>query len=275
MDKIIIENLEVFSRHGVQQEEKVLGQKFLISLELQCDLSRAGKSDSLEHTLDYAEVCTFVSSFLKDNIYDLIEAAAENLCRELLLRYAPLLEGVGLVIKKPWAPVGLPLQACGVAVQRSWHRAFIGLGSNMGERREHLERGIAALERNPMCLVNARSDILETTPYGYTDQDDFLNMAVELRTLLSPEELLELCSEIENSEERERIVRWGPRTLDIDILLYDSEIIRQKEPDLTIPHPDMKNRTFVLEPLAQIAPGVIHPVYNVSILRLLEELKER
>ena len=106
-----------------------------------------------------------------------------------------------------------------------------------------------------------------------TDQDEFLNGALKLRTLLTPHELLERLHEIEREAKRERVIRWGPRTLDLDILLYDSEILDDEE--LHIPHIEMHKRDFVLKPLAQIAPYARHPVYNRTVQELLEALTEQ
>ena len=116
----------------------------------------------------------------------------------------------------------------------------------------------------------AVSDYLVTEPYGVTDQDEFLNGVLKMRTLLSPEELLERLHQLEQEANRERIIHWGPRTLDLDILFYDQEIIDTA--DLHIPHPDMQNRDFVLAPMNQIAPYLRHPVLNQTISQLLNIL---
>ncbi|MDE6907448.1 MAG: 2-amino-4-hydroxy-6-hydroxymethyldihydropteridine diphosphokinase, partial [Lachnospiraceae bacterium] len=105
---------------------------------------------------------------------------------------------------------------------------------------------------------------------GVTEQDEFLNGALKLRTLLTPEELLELLHEIEAKAERVRTLRWGPRTLDLDILFYDNLVLDTEE--LHIPHIDMQNRDFVLKPMAQIAPYMRHPVLNKTIKQLEGEL---
>ena len=126
--------------------------------------------------------------------------------------------------------------------------------------------GIEYLRSNKYIRVLSVSEIIETKPYGNTDQDDFLNGALKLETLLSPEEMLEVVHDAENAAGRVRNEHWGPRTLDMDILLYDDLIINTE--DLTIPHADMLNRDFVLKPLCEIAPYAYHPVANKRICEL-------
>ena len=126
------------------------------------------------------------------------------------------------------------------------------------------------MKKTKGCRIEAVSDYLVTEPYGVTDQDEFLNGVLKMRTLLSPEELLERLHQLEQEANRERIIHWGPRTLDLDILFYDQEIIDTA--DLHVPHPDMQNREFVLAPMNQIAPYLRHPVLNQTISQLLNIL---
>ena len=118
-----------------------------------------------------------------------------------------------------------------------------------------------------------QSSYLVTKPYGGVEQDDFLNACVELETLLPPAELLERLHEIEQAARRERLIRWGPRTLDLDILLYDDLILETG--DLVIPHVEMHLRDFVLWPLREIAPHKRHPVFQKTITQLAEALEDR
>lgn len=132
-------------------------------------------------------------------------------------------------------------------------RAFLGLGSNLGDRAGFLRAAVAA-----MPDVVAVSDVFETEPVGGPEQGAFLNLVVELDTDLGPHALLELCARLEQSARRVRLERWGPRTLDVDVLWIDG--VSVDEPDLEIPHPRMGERGFVLEPLAQLAPEVVAAV---------------
>ncbi len=270
MDKIRIQDLEVFANHGVFPEETALGQKFLVSAELYTDTRQAGKTDELEYSIHYGLVCQEITKYMKEHTSRLIEAAAEGLARQLLLSW-PLLKGIRLEIKKPWAPVGLPLKTVSVEIERSWHRAYVAVGSNMGDRRAHIENGLRVVEADPAVRIVKRSELLETEPYGGVAEGAFLNGCLELETLLTPTELLDLLHEAENSEGRVRTVRWGSRTLDLDILFYDDEIL--DAPELVVPHPEIEKRAFVLEPLAQIAPYKRHPVSGKRVFELLCALK--
>ena len=270
MDKIHIKNLEVFAKHGVFPEENVLGQKFVISAVLYTSTREAGKRDDLTKSIHYGEVGQFITEFMKQNTFQLLEAVAERMAEELLLR-TERLEKVCLEIKKPWAPVGLPLETVSVEIERGWHTAYIALGANLGDKEANLRLGVEALRATKGCQVLAVSDFLVTEPYGGVEQDYFLNGAMKIRTLLTPHELLERLHEIEREAKRERVVRWGPRTLDLDILLYDDLILDEEE--LHIPHIEMYKRDFVLRPLCQIAPYVRHPVYNRTAAELLAALE--
>lgn len=268
-DEIHIEGLEVYARHGVFPEETKLGQKFILSVVMYTNTYQAGKKDDLELSVDYGSVSHFITEYMQNNTYKLIEAATENLANELLLRY-PLLLGVDIELKKPWAPIGLPLQYVSVKISRFWHQAYIGLGSNLGDKKGYLDHAIELLHTSKECKVEKVSEYLVTKPYGGVEQDDFLNACLSLKTLLSPQDLLCLLHEIEQEAHRERVVHWGPRTLDLDILLYDDVIMDTD--NLVIPHMEMHMRDFVLKPLCQIAPYVRHPVYKKTVSQMLSEL---
>ncbi|PAD62302.1 2-amino-4-hydroxy-6-hydroxymethyldihydropteridine diphosphokinase [Bacillus siamensis] len=134
--------------------------------------------------------------------------------------------------------------------------AYIGLGSNMGDRERYLRRAVAMLSRHDGVTVSKVSSIYETDPVGYEDQDQFLNMAVEVKTSLTPFELLDVTQSIEAELGRTREIRWGPRTADLDILLYNRENIETER--LIVPHPRMYERLFVLAPLKEICPHADH-----------------
>jgi dihydroneopterin aldolase/2-amino-4-hydroxy-6-hydroxymethyldihydropteridine diphosphokinase len=236
------------------------------------ELSDAGTSDDINKTVNYAEICAGITEFTKENTCNLIESAVEQLAEYLLINY-PLLKEVELTLRKPWAPIGLPVDCAGVSIRRGRHRAYIALGSNMGNEKQYLDEAIKKLDEDPSCRVVRVSDYIVTKPYGGVEQDDFLNGALELETLYSPLQLLKRLNEIEAEEGRKRLVHWGPRTLDLDMILYDDAVIQTEK--LTVPHIDMCNRDFVLKPMAQIAPYTRHPVNGKTMTELLGNLLDK
>lgn len=271
-DKIHIKNLEVFGNHGVFQEENKLGQKFLVSAVLYTGTREAGRNDDLTKSIHYGEVSHFITKYMMEHTFQLIETVAEQLAEALLLAFERL-KWIDLEIQKPWAPIGLPLESVSVEISRGWHQAFIATGSNLGERGEYIRKGINALRDCKDCIIEKESELIVTKPYGVTDQPEFLNGMLQIRTLLTPLELLHKLNEIEALANRERKIHWGPRTLDMDIIFYDNLILDSEQ--LTIPHADMHNRSFVLEPLAELAPWYRHPVRGKNVREMLEELKEK
>jgi len=141
------------------------------------------------------------------------------------------------------------------------NNAYISIGSNIGDRLHHLAEAVRALDSHERIEVTKVSSIYETAPVGYTDQADFLNLTVCVETSLDPYELLKACQYIENGLGRVRDIRWGPRTVDLDILLYNNDNIEAE--NLTVPHPRMGERAFVLVPLLEIAPTIGHPVTGI------------
>lgn len=269
MDKIKINNLEVFAKHGVFPEENILGQKFIISATLYTNVRKAGFSDDLQKSIDYGEASHLMKKFIEENTFQLLETVVEQLAEKMLLEI-PELEKIKLELKKPWAPIGLSIENVSVEIERSWHTAYIALGANMGDKRAYLNAGVLGLKDTHGCIVTKVSDFITTKPYGGVEQDEFLNGALELRTLLPPEELLERIHEIEYENQRERKVHWGPRTLDLDILFYDDVILDKEE--LHIPHMELHKREFVLVPMRQIAGHKRHPVIMRTVNEMLEEL---
>ncbi len=269
MDFISIDNLEVFANHGMFEEEVNLGQKFLVSVKLFFDATAAAKRDDLTLSVNYAKVAADITEWMKTNRCRLIETVAHRLAHRLLCDY-PIVRNAEVTVKKPWAPIGLPLECVSITITRKWHTVYLSLGSNMGDREKYLNDALDILGKENDIRVIRTSEFIETAPYGKTDQDDFLNAAVKIETLMSATELLEFIHKAEESAGRVRKEHWGPRTLDIDILLYDDQVI--DEDDLVIPHPDMHNRDFVLRPLNEIAPNAMHPVLGRSVSCLLKEL---
>lgn len=148
--------------------------------------------------------------------------------------------------------------------------AYIGIGSNLGDREGTLNAAIGRLAEDSNVAVTKRSGFYETTPDGGPPQPDFLNGVVEIDTLLTPDALLVRLHAIEESLERKRVIKWGARTIDMDIVLY-GDLVMDK-PCLKIPHPLMHTRRFVLDPLSEIAPSALHPVIGKTIVDLRDAL---
>lgn len=135
--------------------------------------------------------------------------------------------------------------------------AFLGLGSNVGDRLELLQQAVDRMDDDPRTRVDAVSSVYETEPVGGPEQGPYLNIALRIATTRSPKSLLELCHDVEASLGRVRRERWGPRTVDVDILLYDHRVVRRR--NLEIPHPRLADRAFALVPLMEVAPGTSLP----------------
>lgn len=272
LDRINIRNLEVFGRHGVFPEENRLGQKFIINAMLYVPVREAGLKDDLTKSVHYGEVSHFMTNYMTEHTFGLIEAVAEQMAKAVLLRF-PLLQQITLEISKPWAPIGLPLEAVSVEITRGWHLAYIAVGSNLGDKEAYIRQGIETLNGKEDCVVERVSELIVTKPYGVEEQPDFLNGMIELRTLLFPQELLDVLHQVEQEADRKRNIRWGPRTLDLDIIFYDDCVVDEER--LQIPHLDMENREFVLKPLAELTPYLRHPLNGKTVRRMLEELSVR
>jgi len=148
--------------------------------------------------------------------------------------------------------------------------AYLGLGANLVEREVQLARAAHLLAESPLVQISRSSSIYQTAPWGYLEQPDFLNSVLEIETTLQPVPLLELTQSIERLIGRQPGIRFGPRLIDIDILLYGEQSVRLEEPDLQIPHPRMHLRAFVMVPLAELTPALVLPNFSARV----EELRD-
>ena len=152
-------------------------------------------------------------------------------------------------------------------------KAFVGLGSNLGEREVMIRQALEALSKLPQTTLVKASSLYDTEPVGEVDQPNFLNAVAQIDTELTPRQLLWNLFLIEKRLGRVRTHRWGPRTIDLDLLLYGGLVI--EEPDLTVPHSELARRSFVLVPLVELDPLLVHPVSGDTLVHLLSRLNTR
>ncbi|MDE6867942.1 MAG: 2-amino-4-hydroxy-6-hydroxymethyldihydropteridine diphosphokinase [Clostridia bacterium] len=256
MNVIQIRGLEFSACHGVNPDEKTAPQKFVIDADIKTDFYAAAKNDDIGGTVNYAKACKAIAATVQDNVFNLIEKLAYE-CAFAVLENFKRAEAVTVTVKKPEAPMSKKFDYVAACVALERNTAYLSLGSSMGDKKAYLDKAVALLDKVRGVKVEKVSSYLPTKPYGGAAENEFLNCAVKISTFLAPENLLSEIHEIEKQCERVRTVRWGDRTLDIDIIFFGDKILRGQ--NLTIPHADYKNRDFVLTPLKEIAEGFICP----------------
>ena len=270
MDQLRIKDLEVYAYHGVFAAEKELGQRFVLDLILDYDMTRAAKTGDLTASIHYGELAQELVKWCQESKEDLIETLAYQLIGKIFQSY-DLVEKVSLEVKKPWAPVPLPLDTCSVKLVRQKRKAFIALGSNQGSPVANLDAALEKMAEQNIRILQISSRI-ETEPWGGVEQDPFLNQVVEVETWLNPEELMQTLLAIEADLGRVREIKWGPRVIDLDILYIGQEELYS--PNLIVPHPYVAERAFVLQSLVEIAPHFVDPVQKKSIRQLWDEVEK-
>ena len=249
-DVVHVERLRAWGHHGVLAAERRDGQEFLVDVALSLDARPAARRDDLSLTVDYGTLAEDLAADVGRDPVALLETLADRLAVRCLVA-GPQVAAVQVRVSKEGAPVTVAVASLGVTVRRSRLRAAVGLGSNVGDRARHLADGLGVLDRTPGVDVLAVSTVVESTPVGGPPQDDHLN-CVATCEVASARTLLAAAQEAERASGRERVVRWGPRTLDVDLLAVGDEVWR--EPDLLLPHPRSTERAFVLLPWAELEP---------------------
>lgn len=270
MDKVFVEKLLIFANHGVYDFEKERGQMFEITVEVTTDFSKASNSDNVDDVLSYGSISRVVNTTFRSQTCDLLETIGEHVITALFVEF-PQIKEVILTIKKPKAPVKLHFESMGITISRKRSRVYIGLGSNIGDSNSYFDQAISLLKEDNRINVLRESSRIITKPFGDVIQDDFLNSAIEISTFLKPQQLLSILQEIELKLQRVRTIKWGPRTIDLDILYFENEKIY--EDNLIVPHYQIQEREFVLKSLVELAPYFIHPVLNKTNMQLLKELE--
>lgn len=268
---IEIKGLHVFANHGVLEEEKRSGQEFIVDAKLYSNLCKPAFEDSINSSTNYASVCETISNYMKSRTFDLIEKVSYELTKEILITY-PLVDEVDITLHKPNAPIELEFDDVMVNISNMWNRVYLSIGSNMGDKKEYIHTALCKLEDSKYIKNVRPSSLIETEPYGYVNQDKFINGAISLQTVFNPYELLSFLHEIENDCNRVREIHWGPRTLDLDIIFYNDLIM--DDPELLIPHVDMANREFVLKPLMELCPNYVNQRNGLTVRQMYERLEK-
>ncbi len=268
LDLIEIRGLRVRGRHGVLESERRDGQDFLIDAVLGVDTRAAAVADDLAQTVDYAGLSQRLAAIVAGEPVRLIETLADRLAVVCLAD--PAVREARITVHKPQAPLGRPFGDVSVTICRARsNRAVLALGSNLGDRLRTLQRAVDALAGSAGIDVLSVSPVYETAPVGGPDQPDYLNAVVLADTSLPAAGLLARAHEIEAAARRTRELRWGPRTLDIDVIAYGDQL--SGDPELTLPHPRAHERAFVLAPWLDVDPAAELPGHGrvETILRSL------
>jgi dihydroneopterin aldolase/2-amino-4-hydroxy-6-hydroxymethyldihydropteridine diphosphokinase len=256
MDRVLIDDLRVLTIIGALPHEREAAQPIRIDLSIGLDLRNAGRSDELADTVHYGLVCDRVADLCRGSKDILLERLAAKVA-DVVLEF-DLVEAVDVRLTKLRPPIAEQVQSTSVAITRTRaeaaapplesHEVIVALGSNLGDREGYLRFAVGELGD-----VTAMSQVFETEPIGGPGgQDAFLNMVVKVQTALDPYAFIRRCQRIEAGALRQRVVHWGPRTLDVDVLFYDD--VRIESERLTLPHPRINERRFVLTPLSEVAP---------------------
>jgi len=249
MNRISLKEMKLFGHTGCLPEEKRDGQYFYVSIDMFFPALKGAVTDQLQDTVNYAEVYDMAQSLVEQSNCNLIEHLAYEIGRRVISEYDEISK-VSVLVKKPGAPIDGVFEDMEAMIEVKRREAVISFGSNMGDREQYIRQAVDLISRQDGIRIKDISALYETEPVGYDDQDYFLNGCLKIETYLEPYELLHILQRIELDLGRERTIKNGPRTVDLDILLMSG--VRIDTPELTIPHPRMYERAFVLIPLKDL-----------------------
>ncbi|HEY4695423.1 MAG TPA: 2-amino-4-hydroxy-6-hydroxymethyldihydropteridine diphosphokinase [Candidatus Hydromicrobium sp.] len=270
MFSIIIKDLNLFGYHGVKESEKKDGQNFRFNIKILLNKDNFLSEDDLENTLNYSEVIKLIKRINSDNRFNLLETLSQTAAGRIM-DMSPMIEKVTVKIEKTSPPIEENLESVGVEyildrksiedrgkgkIESSEIDVYMSLGSNIGNRENNLRKAVNLIGSNPSINIVKVSSIYETEPMYLKDQNSFYNIVLEARTGVEPGpfEMMGFLKGIEYSMGRKRVEnKYGPRIIDIDLLYYGEIFIESVF--LTVPHPGIEERKFVLVPLSEITPG--------------------
>lgn len=269
-DTIRVTNLIVFGHHGVFADETHNGQSFAYDIEVTIDAEAAARDDDYAQTVCYGRLCDIVREVSDAGPYQLLETLGSRIARQALNEF-PMALDAEVTIRKPEAPINAEFDDVGVTIRRKKQYTFaLSLGSNVGEKATNLRLAQTLIATSEDVEVHRASRHYVTQPWGNEDQDLFLNACLMGTTTLRPHAFLRLCKTTELQIGRVPGERWGPRLIDIDILTHGD--VPMSSLELTLPHPEIFNRVFVLKPLAEIAPDL--KIDGISIADALSRLEQ-
>jgi dihydroneopterin aldolase/2-amino-4-hydroxy-6-hydroxymethyldihydropteridine diphosphokinase len=264
LDRVSLAGLRVFARHGVLAHERQQGQEFLIDAVVWLDTRAAAAADDLSLAADYGEIADRIVALASGAPVNLIETLAQRLADGCLAE--PAVQEVEITVHKPHAPIRHQFADVSVTIRRKRQAAagpggeqpvVIALGSNLGDRLGQLQGAVDALASPPWLTQVSVSPVYQTAPVGGPAQPDYYNAVLTARTMLPPRDLLARCQQVESAAGRVRAETWGPRILDLDIIVYGDVVT--DDPELTLPHPRAYQRAFVLAPWHAIDPEAVIP----------------
>jgi len=265
MFRILIKDLNLFGYHGVKESEKKDGQNFCFNIEILISKGSFLNDDDIDNTVNYSEVIKLIKRINSSERFNLLETFSQTIAEDIM-KISPLVEKVMVRIEKTSPPIKENLESVGVEYVLDRKReekdksknkkvdVYLSLGSNVGDRENNLRKAVDLISSNPNINVVKVSSIYETEPMYLKDQNSFYNVVLQAHTgiELGPFEMMGFLKGIEFGFGRKKDIKYGPRIIDIDLLYYGEMVIESDF--LTLPHPRIEERKFVLAPLSEIAP---------------------